>query len=228
MSEVTQIRALTPEFRMSFPNLIQPRAFQDKGDQKNYRVEMLFEPEDLKKFRVENAQKQGLEEADINQILLNFAKDQFPGVNVKQDFQNTWPVRDGSNVAESKEADGKRGGDVYRGKKFIRATSGVDFPPNLMVVEDGKKVTLNRGFDGDMEKAANLFVGGHYAFAEVVIKAVEVNGIKYMPFYLNSICFTKIGEKFGGQSLMARYDDVSGGSADVDPTAGSDDDEIPF
>jgi len=220
---------ITPVYRMSFPNLSQPRSFQDKADgKKSYNVEMIFEAADLQAFKLWNDETGNFEEVDVRQIAAQVAKEQWPGINVKSEFQpgRNWPIHDGDTRAAEQERKGKKG-DHYKGMKVIRAGTDESIPPRLYTVENKRRVELVRGDDADKAKIESLFVGGNYALSEVTVKATETPQGRFIKFYLGGTKFVRQGEKLGSPSMMDRFDGITGGSSEHDPTDGLDDD-IPF
>lgn len=231
MSTASRI-LITPECRMSFPNLVKPRAFQQGGKEKGeprYSVEMIFDPNDLGKFKAPDEASGGFVDVDIRQVAADVAKEKWPDINVKESVQNRslgWLINDGAAKADARKEKGKDS-EHYRGMKIISAKASVEYPPRLLVpTSDGRK-TVMRGLDSDESLAAQYFVGGNYAIAEVNVKAVDTPQGRYVTCYLNSIKFTRQGERLGGASLMERFEGIEGGESDHDPTEGMDDD-IPF
>ena len=232
--------ALTPLFRMSFPNLLEAKAFMRDGKpqgEPTFNLTGIFDIPDLKKFRVADPENPDtLVESDINLVVAQIAKAEWPDLEIKTAMAPTWPIKDGDLYAKRQEAK-KKNGDAYKGKKLISMKASLEYPPTLYAVIDGKKVTLNRAFEKDMQLAKGLFQGGHYAMAEVNLSPSTMKkGVNnetgqdiieyYVTFFLNGIRFVKQGEKFGGQSLMNRFDGVDGGSSGHNPTK-SLEDEIP-
>lgn len=233
---------LTAVGRMSFPNVKDPKPFQGKGDPK-FSVEMLFEPEDLKRFKAANKETGQIEEVDLTKVCGRVFSKNFPNVKIKDQFNTkdqhgqveNWVIKNGNATAKRKKAEGKKGAENYEGKIHFQAKTNQEYPPRLYVLnKDRTKTELVRGIDADEAKMKALFVGGNYAYAEISVKAYETPQGRFVTFYLGSLVFVKTGERFGGQSLVDRYegDDLTGAAAeDHDPTAGSedgDDDSIPY
>lgn len=219
---------ITPTFRMSYPSLIKPRAYKNKpnGD-KNFSLEMIFAPDDLTKFKAPTDEGNFVD-VDVRQVLAEIAKEQWPGISLKDEFKQgaNWPVHDGDAVSAKREAAGKKG-DAYKGNKVIKAKASEAYPPALFYMNGKQRVQIDRANDADLKKAESLFVGGSYAFAEVNIAANETAQGKFLSFYVNRVRFVKTGERLGQQSMMERFDGINGGQSDHDPTDGLDD-EIPF
>jgi hypothetical protein len=228
------ITLLTPMFRMSFPQLIEPKAFVRAGKpqgEPKFSVTMIFDPESLKNFQKQDPNDPNkLVNVDVSQVVAELARAEWEGIKLNADTKSggmadTWPIINGDTYAAKQEAKGKKG-DAYKGKKLITAKTGVEYPPTLRLVVDGKVEKLSRALDKHMAMAKAAFVGGHYAVAEVTLSPTELDGERYVPFYLNNVRFVKEGERFGGQSLMDRFGGTEGGTEARDPTAGMDD-EIP-
>lgn len=237
---------LTPEGRMSFANLLSAREYKEKGKPTgkfSYTTDLLFPEDAMDKFRVLDTATGQLAERKLAEILAELAKEQWPGIVLKDVFvgpgMKGWPIKKGDAAADAAKAKGKDA-EHYRGLRFLSVKSNVSDkvqPPILSAVQKGAKPRVfNRGVPGDMEVARSLFQGGNYALAELNIVANEVGGMKYLTPYLNSIRYTREGAKFGnrGGDLMDRFGGVQGGEADYDPTDGMGggaaavDDEIPF
>lgn len=225
---------LTPVFRMSFPQLVTAAQYRGPNNVPQgefyFNTEMLFEAADLEKFQVINPETGEFEFVDVRVVASQLAKKKWDGIVVKEavaDKSLHWPIHNGDQHADKKEAAGKSA-EYYRDKRFLRTKALKKFAPSLKYLNGKEKVDLNRGMDSDMDKAEALFVGGNYAFAEVSLVANETAQGRYLTFYINSVCFVKPGERFGGGgSLMNRYDGIEGGVTDHDPTAGMDE-EIPY
>lgn len=230
---------LTPVFRMSFPNLWEPRPFMKNGKPRgepNYNLQMMFEPADLLKFKLYDESTGNLVDSDIARVLVDIAKEKWPDINVKEAVAAKdlkWPIKSGDDIHAKKSAAGKKGTEFYQGLKIISAKSASDYPPMLSYKEKGEIKRIARGTDSGAALAKNFFSGGNYAFAELNVKASEMKDDdddvkKYLSFYVNSVRFVKEGERIGGGGgLMDRFEGVNGGETDYDPTKDMDD-EIPY
>lgn len=225
---------ITPPFRLSYPNLVEPRAFQQNGKPKGdpkFSFEMLIEPDNLENFKLHDETTDTFVPVDIRKICVQVCKETWGSdFDVKTEFADKWPVKKGDVEADKKEAKGKDG-DVYRGLYVINAKANEEFPPRLYYKADGKRKQIARGLDTDEARAKQLFAAGNYCFAEVTVKALETPQGKFIAFYVNSVMYLKEGERIGGNSLMDRFDGIEGGISDYDPTEGMAeetlDDEIP-
>ncbi len=236
------IRLISPVLRMSFPNVVEPKAFK-KGNvtgQPNYNTSLFGEPDLLRKFKRVNEKGDALVDCFLVDVAMEMVKKTWASdtdtpekLNVfiqALNMNKMWPFADGTKAADDPKAQGKS--EFLRGQKIIRCGSTEKIPPALHVREkkDGKVVTtlLNRGVPSDMARAKALFVGGNYAYAELSCTAGDTPQ-KHVKFYLNSLVFVKQGERLGqAQSLIGKFDGIEGGIDDQhDPTAGMSDD-IPF
>lgn len=223
----------SPMFRMSFPNVIEPRAYMGTGA-KTFGVEMLLNPDDLGKFQLLTDEKDESgasiwEEVDVQKLMVKIAKDAWADINVKEAVKHgglTWPLIDGDKKAADREAKGKKG-DIYKGYKVLKASSNEEYAPSIHIIDGGVYRELDRNSESDMAIAKTRFVAGYYAKASLSCKAIETPQGKFIKFYMNAILFVKDGERIGGMSTADRFGGIEGGSSDYDPTEGMDD-EIPF
>lgn len=222
MSKPKKVTIRTPKFRMSFANVVTPRAFEDpktgsKGTPE-FSTEMLLDEADLAKFAIlldDNSWKP----IDIRKYYDALAGKAWPGFDLKaaEKFGAfTYPVRDGNRIMDERAKKGKNG-DAYEGKFVIRAKSKQEYAPRLNVVTNGRRVELTRT-GTDLETAINLFKSGNYAVARIGIEAFDINGKKYLSTYLNAIGFAGYGDPIGGSGGVDYFGDVD--VANVDPYAG--------
>lgn len=229
-TEKTSRIVISAPFRLSFPTLMEPKRYENKGDP-FYSMQMLFETEALESFKLWNDESGDFEEVDIRKLAAALAKEQWPDINVKEAVAHGglhWPIKSGDKHADKREAEGKTGNDHYRGAWIINAKSSEKFPPSLYYMDGKVRKQVDRLSDTGRQVSQQKFYGGAWCIAELNVVAHQD---KYISFYVNSVKFVKDGERFGGVSAMDRFDGVTGGSADYDPTAGMDDDlddEIPF
>ena len=221
----------TPVFRMSYAKLDEPKPFMENGKPKGppvYSVEQLFDPADLENFLVKR--DGGWEECSYPRLLVELAKEEwgedFNAAEATKHGGMKWPIQDGTQRAE----DGKKRGknwEAYRDKKAIRVKSAQDYPPKLFVTDAGKYRELDRDDDKDRAIIRKRFQSGHFAKANVTIKAVEVDGRKFLTHYVGAVLFWEEGEVIGGMDAEERFGGIEGGESFHDPTKGMDD-EIPF
>jgi hypothetical protein len=239
-----QRNLITPTFRMSFPKLITPEPYMENGKPKGepvFQCEMLFAPEDIVKFQ--GPAGLGLNGTahpkipnwetgvDLKRVCALVAKETWPDITSIQEAVAAralhWPIVNGDQHFAKKEAKAKAtgkkvGGEYYKGTTFLRTKTGKEFPPQLYYPEGGKKLRLNIALDSDKVKAEGLFKGGNYAFAEITVKGTESAQGRFISMYVNSVCFVKQGEGFGGARLMERFDGINGGESDHNPLDGLD------
>lgn len=247
MSKKPTIELLTPVFRMSYPALIAAKEFKDRGKPTgkfSFQVEAIFEETDLPKFKMFDETGK-LQEVDLAKTLHQLTLTAWPDLSplldpsqpesptnprldpvvalFKRQLGKGWPIKKGDAIKQKLEATGKKG-DQYVGKRVLSLKSNKteNTRPPILSYVTGKETwkALDRNSEADMEKARNLFVGGNYAFASLAIVADVVAGVSFLTPYLNSIRYIKEGAKFGGQNAMDRFDGISGGRADYDPTQG--------
>lgn len=232
MAKSASLLLRTPVVRMSYPNLLTPKAFKDPNTGKEgapmYNFEMIMTPEDLEKFEV--LQEDGeWDSINVSHAMAQVAREEWPGIDLKETVKHKslrWPLKDGNQKKAEREAKGKKG-DVYEGMKVIPVKASEKYPPQLYVVENGKFRELSRTDDGDRQKIEQLFVAGFYVKANVNVTTAFLNDIKYVTFYVNAVVFIREGERIGGMTAEQRFGGIEGGESDYDPTEGLDD-EIPF
>lgn len=241
MSKNPSRTVISPKFRLSYPTLVTPERFTDpetrteKGDPV-YNMEMIFLPDDLDKFRVENTDTGDFDTMDVRKLAVQLAKEKWGSdFKVKEAVQHGglgWPFKDGDERAEKKgdKADHLRGKVLVRAKA-LSEINGKPNAPRLYYMADGKLKQIVRGTDAARQHAESLFYGGAYCTAELSVVASEFASKKYITVYINGVVFEEHGERLGGGSALERFRGVRGGESDYDPTSGMSDDiddEIPF
>jgi len=236
-------RVISSLFRMNFPKLDVPKAFDDKKDAKlKFSTQMLFDPAKLADFNIDNGHG-GFDKVDITKLCKDLAYQKWPDIKgdpdaFKEHFRklkggSNWPIRKGETViaelTKKNQAKGKKVPDLsyLEGMVQINASSNEEMPPVLSYKEAGKTVELDRSNPDHMRKIKKLFTGGNYAIAELTVIPQETDAGHYITFYLNHVVFRKEGERLGGGGgLMSRFDGIDGGETDFDPEEddfGSDD-----
>ncbi len=229
---------ITPTFRMYYPTLLTPRAYEKNGQPKGkprYSLGMILKPSQLKEFKEFDEATETFQDVSFSDVLMQVAEEAFGGEieDVRGAIKHKaigWPIKKGEEISAKK--DGKHA-EHLDGHYLINCGTIEDYPPVLKAKVDGQRKTLVRGTTEGDKKIKQLFVGGSYAYAELNIKATDVSEKKYLTLYLNGVTYVKPGELIGGGGAggtMDRYADTQGGEADVDPNEGNDDgdDEIPF
>jgi hypothetical protein len=142
------------------------------------------------------------------------------GPDVKLDTIS-FPLSDGTKrFAENKKL------EAFNGMVVLRAGSKL-YAPALFYVAGGKVIEVDEAM---RTQASSKFYSGVEASIEVNLVAWEVDDNKSVVAYLSSVCSLCTGKKLGGAG-PARYEGFArnvGTISDVDPSAGADDDEIPF
>ena len=163
-------KIVTPVFRVSFPNVFQPRGFE--GQKEKYSVVMLFSKEDKEELKA------------LSSLLEEAAREKWPDDAKRKAIMSSklfkYPLRDGD--AEKPDMDG------YPGCFFASATAKAERRPGL--VDD----TLQPIIDSEQ------FYGGCYARATITAYAFDVAGNKGVAFGLQNIMKVRDGEPFGFRS----------------------------
>ena len=217
--EQTGIFDMTAATPMLWPNLHEPKAYQENGKdkgEKKYGATFIF----------------GADHPDMKAIkdkAIAVARARWPGVELKT---VSWPFTSGNDYATKREAAGKKDGDRFKGKALLKARS--IYEPRLCGVENGGLTD----YEGDARlKSKPKFYSGVGALAEFNFVAVEVksrvNGVevanKFVTAYLNMVFTTNKGERVGGgRSAAETFKGYAGQATVEDPTKGAVDDEIPF
>lgn len=230
MADSKYYLTLSPKARMAFSTLIDPKPFKENGVEKGdpvYSAELLFRPEDMKAFRVEDPNNpDDLVEIDLAVYLSRIAKEAWGSdFNVKEAVATGdlhWPIKKGESVAAKRKGNTEH----YDGMKVISVKTGEEYAPGLFYKdENGKEQKVNRAVKSEMETARRLFYSGAYVTVECSLKASIVSGRRYISFYLNSVDFVEAGERLGGgRSLRDRVRGVEGGESAHNPMAGMDED----
>lgn len=223
------IELITPPFRMSYPHVVTAKEFVDRGVKTGkfaFQVEAIFAEAELTRFRFLK-EDNTVELVDIRQVLAGLSQQAWPNEDPAALFQRQggtgWPLIKGEAAKQKAEIKGKNG-DHYIGNRIMSLKSNKsdkNQPPRLgWVTSPNAWKPLDRNSETDMQRAVSLFQGGNYAFAAIAIVADTVAGRNFLTPYLNEIRYVKEGQKFGNQGAMARFDGISGGRSDYDPTKG--------
>lgn len=170
---------VTPKFRVSFPNVFTPRAFQDaEGQTKHFRLDMIFESRDDFKLPYKGKKVQT---PSMASAVANAKADQWGTDKAKwPTFAN--PVFKDGNTRVRQDGDVM---DGYAGKWFVTAKSSEKFPP--------KVVDLAGNPIGE-----DQFYGGCYAIAQLIARPYAFGKNFGVRFLLNQIQKVADGERFGG------------------------------
>lgn len=157
------------------------------------------------------------------------AKAQWPGVPLN-DGQIKFPFKMGDKEADKRVAKGKSDGEFQRGKVILKAAS--EFEPALAHFVGG--VVTDYVMPAQKNEAKkDAFFGAHVYF-KVTFRAYDLSdgddgAKKFVTAYLDQVLVTGKGTKMSGaRTASETFSGYVGGSTVEDPTAGMDDDEIPF
>lgn len=212
---VSGVYNLTEPVVMTFPNLLVPKAFGQKGKESGepkFSANFAFAPDsaDLKAMKATAAR---------------VARAKWPGIDFKV---LAFPFSNGDKLADEAKA-AKKDREYYRGHVIVAARS--KYEPRLSGIENGVAVD----YEGDARKAANAkFYSGVKVLAQV--NFVAYKGVGRNPdgvtAYLNMIFTTNKGTRLStSQSAAEVFKGYVGNISAEDPTAGRRemiDDEIPF
>lgn len=227
------ILLLSPQMRMSYPKLWKPEPFKDpdtgveKGDPV-YSSEFLCPADDLAKFRTWSDDKGEWVYDNLNTFCARLAKKRFgTDFDVQAAIKHggiQWPVKNGNDRASKGDKYKHYAGTyIVRGKALSEINGRVN-SPTLYYMENKERKTIARGTDQGAQLAESMFYGGGWAVVELSAVAGDAGGNKYVTLYMNSLMFTRHDEKLGGgDRLMDRFEGVSGGESNYDPTGGMDD-----
>lgn len=203
--DVQKKKVITHEFRVSFPALFTPKAFEQQ--EPKYSIVMLFDKKiDLSKPATNKA-GQPLSES-MKKAVFNAATEKW-GPKEKWPKNLRLPFRDGS---EREDTPG------YKGTTFVSASSKIQ--PGL--VNQLRQPILNE----------RDFYAGCYARAELIAFAYDKAGNKGVSFSLQNVQKLRDGEVFSGRKNAEDvFDAVDDGSddadsypADAEASTGDDDD----
>lgn len=225
----------TPPVRLSYAHIIEPRQYKEDGKPKGpptFNTEFIFDIEGLKGFQIRNEEGDWENVDELKNLLAAVAKEEWgDDIDIAAVVKHggmKWPIIDGNAKIKKKEEGGKkaRNMDQYSDKKVIRAKSAKDYPPGLHVPQGGEIKELDRDNDKDLAEAKKLFTSGNYVVAFLNLVPNEVDGRKYLTFYMNHLMFYKKGDRLGGVDSATIFSGYEGGEADFDPSEGVSDDSV--
>lgn len=169
---------LTPEFRVSFPQLFEPRAYEE-GQKKVFQLDMIFDDEDAFK-EVYKGKK--TKTVSMKQAIRNAKVDQWG------EDKNEWPNFPNEVFKDGDERTNAEGEIYmgYEGKFYVTAKSNEEFKPKL-IDKYGKAIT----------EPDDLY-GGCYARAQLIARPYVSGKTHGVSFKLLQVMKTRDGEKFGG------------------------------
>jgi hypothetical protein len=175
------LRATTPKFRVSFPQLFEAKAMEE-GQEPKYSVTMLF-PKDTDLSALEEA---------YDAAVAKGMEDKWKGKKPKN-LRN--PFRDGDEDENYCDKDG------YPGHIFVRASTKTK--PGVIATDVDPSTGKRRVIDDPQEVYA-----GCYARATVVAYPYDVAGNKGIAFGLQNLQKLEDGESFSGaKSAEDDFDD---------------------
>lgn len=245
--QVPSVIFLTEKFIISYPKLLVPKPYvnQETGQEQGepvYSFEGLSATDDLGAWDILEKDAAEPVKGGVEKRLIALAKEMWGSdFNCAEAVKHgglKWPFKSGDAKAEAKPGKAEH----YRGKKFWRAKAlaeinGTPNEPSLYeAASDGKIKRLVKSTEDGRRRMNDLFYGGAICTAELNCRPNEVDGRKFLTFYVNSVIFEKNGERLGGGNNAERMRGLVGGKTHTDPTAGmdndladgGDDDEIPF
>jgi hypothetical protein len=209
---------LTMPAIVMFPDLFVPKAFKGKGGKE--LGEAKFGSQFIFADPANNADWQGMKAK-----ALAVAKAKHPEVDPKT---LNWPFQSGDKAADKRKAKGKSDGEFLRGKGLITARS--KFQPNLSVLDNGQIIDLED--DALKAKYKGKFYSGVKAYALfnfVWYDAIKDGDKSGVTAYLNLVYSLGTGDRIGGgRSGSDIFKAYAGVVSNEDPTAGVEDDEMPF
>lgn len=199
MAEDTKNIVVTPEFRMVFPTLFEPKAFKE-GAQAKYSLVMLFDA--------------ASDTTELIEAFKRTAAQRWPNRNFREDIQYNrfiWPFKTGEQMISNAVKKGKKAENLtyYEGTVVLKGDT--TFPPG--VVGPSKQEIVN----------PKDVYGGCYGFAELNIVAydgVGATGADGVKAYLNHVMKSRDGEKLAGRSAADAFGGIAGQQSAADPTAG--------
>lgn len=191
---------VSPEFRMVFPNLFEPKAIKINGKptgEPRYDLTMLFEP--------------GPDFDTLKTAAVGVAKAKWPNRDLKE---LRFPFKGGDTMAAKSASRGKDG-DFYKGKIVLSASS--KFKPG--VVDANKQDILD----------TSKVYSGCWGYAELNFVAYDgvSGGQDGVKAYVNFVMKSRDDDRIAGRDAKSVFAGIQGGQTDYDPSAGLDD-EIAF
>lgn len=204
--EINGRYALTEPVVMTFPQLFEAKAVGKKGQATG---KLKFSANFL-------LARSSVDERAMKERAIQIAKARWPGRDIKE---LKFPFSNGDKTADKRVALGKKDGEFNRGHSILVARSGVDYPPRLSLLENGKFIDL----DGPARAAAKpKFYPGVKVLCEVILAPYE--GVGTNPdgvcAYLNAVVSLNEGERLAGgaRSAAETFKGYVGHTTTEDPT----------
>lgn len=167
-------QVLTPEFRVSYPNVHKPQTQKEKDgtEKRSYGITMLFS---------KKTDLSSLKKAIYNAKVAKFGKD-----------EDTWP-RCRNPISDGDDEERYGGKEGYKGHWVVRATSSEDQKPGVYGAEAGD--------DGKVQPISNPgdFYPGCYARAYILAYTWEFMGKKGVSFILDHVQKLRDGKPFSSK-----------------------------
>ena len=199
--EPTLLTVITPKFRVSFPNLFEPKAMDEKSQAK-FGVTMLFPKDDKGNYLAEL-------EKSYEAAVAKGLKDKWNGT-LPKNLRS--PFRDGDEEEDYCDRDG------FPGHIFVRASSQEDNRPGVVHIDKDSSTGKRRVVEDPAEVYA-----GCYAVASVTAYPYSVGNNKGVAFGLNNIMKVEDGQSFGGKRSAS--DDFGDDAFDEQYATEEEDDE---
>ena len=182
---------ITPEFRMVFPQLFEPKPVVVKGKEVGdpiYSLLMMFEPSAIKPVKEKAAE---------------VARQKWPNRDLTE---LNMPFQSGDEQAKNAAAKDKDG-SFFEGMQLLKTKS--KFQPG--VVGPNKQEILN---------ASDIY-SGCYGYAEVNFVSYDgiSNNPDGVTAYLNHVMKSRDGERLAGRTAKDVFSGIEGGESDYDPTS---------
>lgn len=215
-SNTDGIYNLTQPVVMSFPQLLEAKAFTEKGKAKGepkYSCNLNFnvDSEDLKAIKAK---------------ALSLFRANYPDKPLHATLENgtkiplvIFPFASGDKHADARKEKGKADGEWQRGKVVLTARS--KYEPRLSYIDKGKIIDLET--EVAKQAAKGKFFPGVEVLAQINLvpyDAVGENGKPGVACYLNMIVSTGKGARIsGGQTASEAFKGYAGTVSGEDPTA---------
>lgn len=213
MAQREKFQVVSPEFRIAFPNLFTPKAFQRNGKdtgKPKYGFTALFPV--------------ATDISTLKQTAMAAAKAKWPGLE-NLGTAVRWPFKDGNKEAERLVSKKGPNGEAaksdaqvafYRGNVLLKAST--EYQPEVLDKQ------------GNVIVKHDAIYSGCYCYAEFDFVANEIEDAgetkRYVSAYFNFIMKARDGERLSGRDGKTVFKNLLGGASNADPTKGLDD--IPF
>jgi len=195
---------VTPEARLAYLNLFEPKAYMRNGKamgEPKFSLMMLFARNEIEELKT---------------LALKAARAEWPGAKATD---VSWPFKNGDTEADRLIAKGKTEAQVefMRGHILVKASS--KYAPE--VVDANRKPIVSK----------DAVWSGCYGHVAGVFNPYQSDDGKFgVGLYFDKVLVSRKGDRIagGGRSAADVFAGVKGGTSNVDPTAGLDDDDIPF